>query len=92
MSNNGGVRIYLRECVIANNKSPIQDCVFTWTIILNLLTKLLLGSNLSQFCVIARNNVLVFHENLFEIRSSRGLKVVITKGKIFFIYIYISTN
>ena len=67
---NGGIRIYLRECAIANNKSPIQDCVFTWTITLNLLMKLLLGSNLSQFCVIARNNVLVFHENLFEIRSS----------------------
>ena len=84
MSNNGGVRIYLRECVIANNNSPIQDCAFTWTIILNLLMKLLLGPNLSQFCVIARNNVIVFHENLFEIRSSRGLKAVITKGKIFF--------
>ena len=63
MSNNRGVGIYLRECVIANNNSPIQDYAFTWTIILNinLLMKLLLGSNLSQFCVIARNNVLVFH-------------------------------
>ena len=61
MSNNRSVGIYLRECVIANNNSPIQDYAFTWTIILNLLMKLLLGSNLSQFCVIARNNVLVFH-------------------------------
>ena len=27
MSNNGGVRIYLRECIIANNNSAIQDYV-----------------------------------------------------------------
>ena len=35
--------------VTVNNDSPIQDYEFTRTIILNLLMKWLLGSNLSQF-------------------------------------------